>query len=304
MKTVRLIVLNYNRRDLLERFMPSVAQAAKHSRYPCSVTLLDNASTDDSVAFVQKNFLDVAIFRAPENLVLCSYNACVKELSEDIVVLLNNDMELEPGFVDPLMRYFEEDPDTFFVATHGDKALADWRWGVLSARIDYPGFQGAIETPGLSLSAGVAAFDRRKYLLLGGYDALYLPGRYEDVDLCYRGWKRGWKGYYAPLSRKQHVGGASFEKTFDAVTTQSMVCRNGILFMMKNITDPLIKARFAFGLASRLAWALLSLQFYVWRGFFGALSRYGQARRSATAARKDFRLSDREVIRRIGAGIP
>ena len=233
--TCRLIVLHYDRRDLLERFLPSVVAAASRSGFPCKVTVLDNQSRDDSVAYVKKNFGDVEVYVARENRVLCSFNEYVAACEEDVVILLNNDMELDPGFVDPLIEPFLKDPDVFFVSTSEDRSIASFKGGLLAAAIQYPGYETLNRSMGFTLSAGVAAFDRKKYLELGGYDDLYLPGRYEDVDLCYRGWKRGWKGIYQPASKKIHLGGASFEKTFTDHATQAMVFRNAILFMAKNI---------------------------------------------------------------------
>ena len=297
----RLIVLHYNRCDLLKRFLPSVVTASKNSRYSCQVTVLDNGSQDDSLAYVRSTFPQIKIEIAKENKVLCSFNNCVAKCSEDIVILLNNDMELAPGFVDPLAAPFQESNDVFFVATHEDRAIAYFRNGILSPVIDYRGHETLNCFPGLSLSAGVAAFDRDKYLELGGYDDLFLPGRYEDVDLCYRGWKRGWEGRYQPASKKFHLGGASFDSTFTDHATQAMVFRNAILFMIKNITDPFLMLRFLLSLPVRLITAGLTGKWFLWRGFLQSFSRIRQALKQREKVKKQSRISDRSIIQKINA---
>ncbi len=294
--TCRLIVLQYNRRDLLERFLPSIVRAAERSQYSCKVTVLDNCSPDDSADYVKSNFPQVDLYVSKENKVLCSFNEYVSKCAEEIVVLLNNDMELDPDFVDPLIEPFLKDPEVAFVATEGDRPIAHLHFGIISAIIDYPGHAILNQKAGPSFSAGVAAFDRIKYCELGGYDQLYLPGRYEDVDLCYRAWKRGWKGMYQPASKKEHVGGASFDKAFNHHETQTMVYRNAILFTVKNITDPFLLFQFFIGIPVRLLGSLFLGKWFIWSGFFQSFARLPQALQKRRAVKKQAVRSDREVI--------
>jgi GT2 family glycosyltransferase len=295
-RTVRLIVLNYNARDLLEKYLPDVLAAARSSRHICRVTLLDNASIDGSVEWVRDNLPEAEVWSAPQNRVLCSYNDYLRSIGDEIVILLNNDIRPDKDFVDPLIEPFVSDPDTFFAATYEDRALPSWRWGVLSA--DESGAKnGFYELEGLAFSAGIAAFDRKKFMELDGYDDLYLPGRYEDLDLCYRAWRRGWKGYYVPKSRKYHEGGTSFNKAFGWEKTQSMVYRNSVLFMIKNISDPMYLLRFALLLPLRLGAALVQRKWFIWRGFLSVWPRLGLALQKRSQVLRNTMLSDRQVVR-------
>ncbi len=296
MLTSRIIVLNYNGKELLQRFLPSVIASAKASVYPCAVSVLDNCSTDGSVDFLKKEFPEVGIFYARENKILCSYNEMVRDLTEDIVILLNNDIEPEKRFVTPLVEVFKNNQDAFFVAGYGDRAIPKFHWGVLGASFSYPDYKEAQERRGFTLSAGVAAFDRKKFLELGGYDEMYLPGIYEDVDLCYRGWKKGWKGYYEPASRKFHLGQASFKKRFSSSEIQKMAYRNGLLFMAKNITAPFLIFKMILMLPLRLVSALLLGKLFIWQGFFEALKKLPLALRARREIRKSFIKKDREII--------
>lgn len=294
---VNLIVLNYNGQDLLEKYLPSILEASRSSRHACIVTVLDNQSSDASAAYVRENYPEARLVVALKNKVLCSYNDVVEKLDDDIVILLNNDMRLEPGFVDPLVEIFERHSDAFFAATYEDRAFPGWRWGILSADDTRTNDTGFFDTPGYAFSAGIGAFDRKKFVELGGYDELYLPGRYEDVDLCLRGWKRGWKGYYVPSSRKYHEGGTSFDRAFGWEKTQAMVYRNSLLFMVKNIRSPKYMARFLALLPVRLAVAVFQRKWFIWTGFLDFCGRLKDAlRRRREIAGRDT-ISDEAVMK-------
>lgn len=303
MKSCRVLVLNYNGKELLERFLPSVLESARQSTVPCRVSVVDNPGGERIDGFLRSHFPEVGHFPCKVNKVLCSFNEAARHYSEDVLIFLNNDIQTDPGFLDPLMKVFDDHADAFFAATYGDRSIAKRRWGILSADIYYPGFEHAILKPGFAFSAGVGAFSREKFLELGGYDEMYLPGYYEDVDLCFRGWKRGWKGYYVPESRQFHIGGASFTKTFDRNDTQAMVFRNSVLFMIKNVSDPRLLVPFWIGLPFRLASSALTGKFFIWRGFFQAIGRLPQSWRSRKEAKKHFRVNDCEILRTVNEDV-
>ena len=292
---VNIIILNYEGRELLSKYLPSLVEASKASAHQCTVTVLDNCSTDGSVDYVKQHFPGVKIVRAKENKVLCSYNDVVRELEDDIVILLNNDIGVDKNFVDPLVAVFDQYPDTFFVSTRGDRSKAIFRMGTLIASLD--GFSK--DQFGHSFNTGMGAFDRKKFVELGGYDDLYLPGRYEDLDLCYRGWKRGWKGYYEPQSVPHHEGEATFKKRFSENEIERMVFRNSIFFMVKNISDPVLTVQFWVLLLPRLLRFLLMGKFHMIGGFFEACSRLPEVLSRKKKVQKDFVLKDREVIQLI-----
>jgi GT2 family glycosyltransferase len=127
---------------------------------------------------------------------------------------------------------------------------------------------------------------------------MYLPGYYEDVDLCFRGWKRGWIGRYVPASRKFHQGGASFSKKYSRAQIQTMVHRNAMLFMVKNISDPLIFAAFIFLLPFRLLFFLITGRVFYIHAFRNALSKLPEALAGRKSARSLSHLSDREIFNR------
>ncbi len=237
----RIIVLNYNGLDIMRECMPSVVLAAENARAQCKVSVIDNSSTDDSVKWIKVAFPSVEIFES-KNRVLCSYNDFIKTLSEDIVILLNNDIKLDRGCIDPLVGVFENKPDAFFVASkvfdfpgrkcEGNLTRFFFRGGLFGSEAVSG---GCSDKPGLSMQQGFGAFDRRKFMALGGYDDIYLPGRLEDADICFRAWKKGWKGYYEPSSIMYHKGGASFNRRFGASKSLMINFRNTYVFTVKNL---------------------------------------------------------------------
>jgi GT2 family glycosyltransferase len=102
------------------------------------------------------------------------------------------------------------------------------------------------------------AVHRGKFLELGGFDPLFLPGRYEDLDLAFRGWLRGYKAVYVPHAVAYHKGRATFGLHFGARGIDRLDVRNSLLFAWKNLhTRSLLAQHLAF-LVMRIVHAVLA----------------------------------------------
>lgn len=309
MMKINIVILNYNGRVLLEECLPSIIEASKNSEFRPKVTVLDNCSNDDSIDFLRNGFPQVQIYSAKANKVYCSYNDFFKDSDDDIIVILNSDIKVDINFLDPIVVHFKEDSRVFFVASRmyffdgktyqGDRAKARIHFGVISADTKFKGYENLIEKPGFTFSAGNAAFDRKKFIELGGYDEIYLPGRYEDVDLCFRAWKAGYKGIYDPESVVYHKGYASFKDVYSNKEIQSMVFRNSILFMLKNVTDKMILSKFYFWIFPRLLFFIITCRFYFLAGFWQALTRIPKILKKKKTL-GIFKLSDKQVLDIVG----
>ncbi len=241
------VIPNWNGRDLLEKFLPSVVAAmADHPEN--EIIIVDNASTDGSAEFLAKAFPQVRVLAQTENLGFGGgSNAGFLAAKNEIVVLLNNDMRVEPDFLSPLLAPFA-DPLVFSVSCQiffsdaskrrEETGLTEtwWERGRLrvSHRIDpqvdrlfpcaYPG-------------GGSSAFHRAKFLELGGFDELFRPFYYEDTALGHLAWKRGWKIFYEPRSVVYHEHRGTIGRKFSASYIQSVVQKNLLLYIWKNIHD-------------------------------------------------------------------
>jgi len=259
---VHLLILNYNGRALLAECLPSVLRAARASRHRCEVAVIDNDSSDGSVAWLAEHFPDVHVVRCP-NRGLSSYNEVVASLPGRIAVLLNNDVKLAEDCLDPLLRpLVAEQSDCFMTAPRcyrfdettyeGFRTAVLWRWGLVQATALFPGHERWVDQPGPTASAGaVMAIDCRKFVELGGFDPLYLPGRLEDLDLAYRGFLQGYCACYVPEALSWHQGMATFAKCFGRSGCDRLALRNTLLFEWKNLRHPADVARALAGLAAR-----------------------------------------------------
>jgi GT2 family glycosyltransferase len=256
-----LLVLNYNGKGLLAECLPSVIEAAAHAPLPCSVSVVDNGSTDGSLEALASRWPTVGLFREP-NRGLASFNHVVGRIDEPVAVLLNNDVKLDRAAVGPLVAALDTHTDALFSAPlcwsfdgheyEGMRTRVRTRFGLVQGMCRVPGYEATLARPDLTASAGpVLAVDRARFLALGGYDPMYFPGRIEDLDLGFRGWMAGWKGYYVPESVAYHRGFASFAPAFGPVRCDLLATRNTLLFAWKNLSG--------LRLAAHLAWLPIRL---------------------------------------------
>ena len=300
-----ILVLNYNGKALMEECLPSIVMAASRSRRRVTVTVLDNVSVDDSITFLKEHFPSVRIVLAEENRILCSYNEAVRNVQEPVVILLNNDIKVDLDFVDPLLDPFEKDPDLFSVGCkclgfdaqdyQGEKSIAGFRYGFFWTDSRYPGSEADHDVPSWTAQVAFGAFDREKFLTLGGYDDLYLPGTWEDTDISLQAYRRGWHCFYEPKSIVYHKGQVSFHKEFGKKVSSIIAYRNSFLFVWKNFKQGRWAWIHWFFLPLRLLAAALMGNFEMLQGFKRAwpMRRTARARsRPATSAR-----SDEDVLR-------
>ncbi len=242
---VSIVIPNWNGRDLLAKFLPSVLTAA--AAHPDNeVIVVDNASTDGSVEFLRERFPQVRILAFDRNYGFGGgSNRGFLAAKNDLVVLLNNDMRVEPDFLPPLLEPFA-DPEVFSVSCQiffsdparrrEETGLTEtwWERGALRAshRIDP---KIAVPYPCAYPGGGSSVFDRRKFLELGGFDELLRPFYYEDTDLGLMAWKRGWKLLYQPASMVFHEHRGTIGKRFSPAYIEGVLKKNVILYCWKNI---------------------------------------------------------------------
>ena len=263
-----ILVLNFNGRGWLEECLPSIREAAARSIIPCAVTaeVVDNGSTDGSREWVADRFPVVGLINE-ENLGLASFNRVLAQLVEPVVLLLNSDIKLDPDSVGPLLRAFEEHDDALFSAPlcwtfdgrtyEGMRTRVRMRYGLVQGMCRVPGFEDLVDQPDETAAEGpVLAVDRRRFLEIGGYDPIYFPGRIEDLDLGFRGWMAGYRGYYVPESIAYHWGFGTFAPELGLARSQWLASRNTLIFMWKNTSGARLLAHLLW-LPIRLGAALI-----------------------------------------------
>jgi GT2 family glycosyltransferase len=247
---VSIIVLNWNGRELLASGIPSILEAVRLDGRAHEILVVDNGSTDGSIDYIKKQFPEVRVLPLKKNLGFAKgNNAGVRAASNDIVILLNNDMIVDPGFIAPLLQGFG--PKTFAVSSqifHQDpsikreetgKTAAVFRRGMIDyAHRDIPSLPLPREYyPVFWAGGGSSAFHRDKFLALGGFQDLFSPAYVEDADLSYQAWRVGWEVLLAPKSIVYHKHRASTNLRFSRSQVRVLVARNQFLFLWKNIQN-------------------------------------------------------------------
>jgi GT2 family glycosyltransferase len=248
MKSVCLAILNYNGKKHLEHLLPTASAARKNFSGTCAVVVLDNQSTDDDVAWIKREFPTVEVVVAPKNDFLFSYNWLAQKRSEEILVLLNNDLKVDRDFIAPLIRHFKS-ADVFSVsarsydwngtAVTSGPACLDFKNGFYSWNFDTQ-HQKTCHT--LFTSGGFMAVDRSKFIELGGFNRLFGPAYCEDVDLCFRAWRRGWRCIYEPESIVWHRDQATW--SHNSIGRLGSLQLRGLLLMQWS-TFPMRRGRVA-----------------------------------------------------------
>ncbi len=196
-RAASLVIPNWNGIDLLARFLPTWLEAI--AEHPGSeVIVVDNGSTDGSAAWIAANYPQARVIELPENLGFGGgSNAGFRAAKNDIVVLLNSDMRVEPDFLAPLLEGFT-DETVFAVSCQiflGDLTKRREETGLTQGWWQEGGLQVTHrEDPAVNRpfpcfygGGGSCAFDRAKFLELGGFDELLAPFYLEDTDLGYHG---------------------------------------------------------------------------------------------------------------------
>lgn len=307
-----ILILNYNGRALLQECLPSLVAAAGACPIPCGVSVIDNESTDDSLAYLAEHWPEIQVIREP-NRGLASFNAVLGRLDEPAVLLLNNDVKLDRDAIFPLIQALDDHADALFSAPQcwsfdgseyeGMRTRVRSRFGMVQGMSRVPGHEAIVDQADLTAAAGpVLAVDREKFLAIGGYDPLYFPGRIEDLDLGFRGWMAGLKGYYVPESVAWHRGFGSFAPAFGESGCDRLALRNTLLFCWKNLGGARLAAHLAW-LPPRLVHAAILGRSGFFAALVEALSRLEtvrSARRAANVGGSGWNQRQEAFFRRFG----
>lgn len=301
-----ILIPNYNGQELLDEYLPSVFDAARSCSDQYEVIIVDDGSKDQSVDLLRRKYPEALVLVNAQNVGFGeSVNRGVKACKNHIVVLLNNDVMVEKYFFEPLLRHFAQ--KRIFAAVA--KGLIEQDGVVKNESVTRYEFKKGILKliqPGLlnpeakfdevctvaHACGGYSAFDKEKFLALGGFDSLYYPFYWEDVDICYRAWKRGWWVLYEPNSVAYHRCHATIDNIHRKKQVDMLRARNQLLFTWKNITDTGMLFEHSRSLMFYLIKAPRSFRW----GFYEALKKIIEVLRRRRVSNNDERYTDREVV--------
>jgi GT2 family glycosyltransferase len=297
-----LIVLNYDERDLVVECVRSMLAAVGPDD---EIIVVDNGSSDGSADAVAEAFPSVRLVRLAENRYIFSLNAGLAVARGRYVAFCNNDMVVETNFVERALECFVHQ-DIFAVCSRvldrqgdeqGTRTAGFWAHGLLF----YEPLRHTADSTDCFFAVGGQSFFRRDLLQeIGSIDELLWPMYHEDIELSYRAWKSGYRIVYAPDSVCHHLGGSTSRRVFTAVQLRSFVRQNELLMVWKDVTDPRLLVDHVLWIVPRLVVALLRGDRGTLQGFVSAFRRLPRALRSRKAAQRTFRLTDRQVLDRVG----
>lgn len=245
---VAVVILNWNGKSLMEKFLPSVMAYSEGA----SIYLVDNASEDDSVAFVQKTYPEISIIRNASNGGFAKgYNDGLKHIKADIFCLLNSDVEVTPNWIAPILDTFESVPEAAIIQPKIlDLKRRDYfeyagAAGGFIDRLGYPFCRGRIfqalekdtgqydDVKEVFWATGACMFIKSDVFNdLNGFDEDYFAHQ-EEIDLCWRAKNKGHKVFYVGHSKVYHLGGSTLKNMNPKKTFLNF--RNSLYSITKNL---------------------------------------------------------------------
>lgn len=313
MKNVSILIPNWNGRELLAAYLGSVVTAAEYYQksfdVEVEILLIDDASTDQSLDWLQSEYGEnplVQVIELEKNHgFLLAVNKGFSLARHPIVFLLNSDVSVEPDCIRPLAKHFLTG-DVFAVCCHANRMKSDRLdgggklgifergfWRVFRNYDVYP--RERAELISFYGSGGYTAYDREKWRELGGFQACLSPNYWEDVEIGYRAWKRGWRVLYEPASIVHHLGSASMKKSKSRDDLDVVQERNRLLMTWINLHDGRMFASHTFWVLLKLIGSALSLKWNFLYSFIQAIKLLGSVGSGRNIERNAAVVSDREL---------
>ena len=247
--SVAIVILNWNGKKYLQDFLPHLVEST-YSNY--RIIVADNHSTDDSVSFLKTYYPQIEIIQLSENYGFAKgYNLALQQVEADYYILLNSDVKVEPGWIEPMVALLEKDtslaacqpklrafmhPQYFEYAGAAGGWLDHYGYPFAMGRVfdvseeDY----GQYDQPRyIFWASGAALFIRAKvFHEAGGFDN-YFFAHQEEIDLCWRIQLLGYKISSCPASVVYHVGGGTLPKGNSLKTYLNF--RNNNIMLYKNM---------------------------------------------------------------------
>jgi GT2 family glycosyltransferase len=247
---VAVVILNWNGEKLFPDFLPSIIEHTQGEN--TEIIVADNGSTDNSMEFLRKNYPAVTLLDLKINYGFAKgYNVALSHIEADYFVLLNSDVKVTKGWIEPCIQQLEKDPKVAAVQpkvlSYNEPGLFEYA-GAAGGFIDkfgYPFCRGRIldhvekdehqyDEPGeIFWATGACMFVRADvFKSSGGLDADFWA-HMEEIDLCWRLKNQGFKIVYEPNSVIYHLGGGSLE--YGNPRKVFLNFRNNLYMLYKNL---------------------------------------------------------------------
>jgi len=244
---IALVILNWNGKQLLEKFLPSILQYSKEA----SIYVADNASTDGSIAFIKKKYPAIKILKNQKNEGYAKgYNTALKHINSDVLGLINSDLEVTKNWLQPIIKHYTDNKNASIVQP---KILSYYQknsfehagaGGGLLDQLGYAYCRGRVfgslekdknqyQNTEITWASGACLFIKNKdFKTLNGFDEDFFA-HYEEIDLCWRAKNKGLSIHYIANSTVYHVGGGTLKNSNPFKTFLNF--RNSLFTLVKNL---------------------------------------------------------------------
>ena len=247
-KRIAVVILNWNGAKLLEQFLPSVMAYSDEAK----IYVVDNASTDNSIAVIKEKFPSVTIIQNDGNYGFAKgYNLALEQVEEEYYALVNSDIEVTKNWLTPILSIFDNEAKIGIIQPklldYKNKEYFEYA-GAAGGFIDqygYPYCRGRIfetiekdngqydDSLEIFWASGACFFIRKEvYRKLNGFDDDFFAHQ-EEIDFCWRAFNMGYKSKYTSESVVYHVGGATLNESNPKKTFLNF--RNSLLMLTKNL---------------------------------------------------------------------
>jgi GT2 family glycosyltransferase len=297
-RTTTFIVPTYNQRHLMDFCLPPLLEEAGRQH---RVMVVDDASTDGTAEYLQSHYPRVQLLRLDRNLGFAgAVRAGIAATTTPLFALINTDVKVRPGFLKAILPHFDRD-DTFAVCSRIElPGGSQMETGNVA-----PAFAGILEPyhlpplkSGPILYAGGASsvYHRGRYLALGGFETVFRPLYWEDIELGYRAWRRGWRSLFEPAASVWHERRAWIGKRFGEAYANEAFLKNALVFVWKNVRDPGMLAQHWAYVCARLYRELPSGEAMMYRALLAALPMLPVVLPKRWHERRRGDLGDRDIL--------
>lgn len=294
MAKTSIVIPYWNGAEKIKKYLPKVLEFAKKNSID-EIIATDDASTDETVNLLKKDFPEITIVERKKNEGFSSnVNTGVSKATGDFIFLLNSDAAPEPDVLKYALQHFAN-PKVFSVGCNvgGLWAVGQFENGFFKhdqAHQTTSGEAKAHKT--LWVSGGSGIFRKSIWDELGGLDELFNPFYVEDVDLGYRAWKRGFINIWESKSKVDHYKEKGvIEDNFSRKKINDISERNMLIFIWKNITSKELMNEHIVALQK---W-LFSHPKY-WIVFLSALVKYPEIMKKREIEKRHAKLSDEDIF--------
>ncbi|WP_158859288.1 glycosyltransferase family 2 protein [Lunatibacter salilacus] len=282
-KSLSVIIPNFNGKSLLEEYLPHTYTALEKADVLYEIIVVDDASSDDSVSFLEQNYPAVRVIKNSKNSGFSfSCNQGLFEARHELVFLLNSDVKLTFDYFEKQWKYFDKE-DTFGVMGKilemdsnkievAARSLKNVGFKIKTNKLFYQTCKTE-QTPTAFLSGANALIDAEKMKKLGGFDEIFSPYYSEDLDLGLRAWRVGWKSYYDHESTCFHRGSFTTKTQCKKIQVKQIYFRNRFMVHAIHLESHLLPFWFAQILLFDVLPKLLMGQFWYLKSYMSFINQ-------------------------------